>query len=65
MNVVVGNLTLESTEKQIADVIEPGSMWSEARDLEIGNIELPTEAEEDITQLINDLAEHGLVGYET
>ena len=46
MNVQVGNRTLEVKEDQIANIIEPGSQWSEARDLEIGNAEAPAELEE-------------------
>ena len=46
MNVYVGNNTLDSTDEQIANIIDPGSQRSETGDLEIGNIEAPAELEE-------------------
>ena len=33
-------------EEEIKDIIEPGPLWSGARDLEIGNGEAPAELEE-------------------
>ena len=46
MNIYVGNLPLEATEKEFAEITEPGLLGSETRDLEIGEVEAPAELEE-------------------
>jgi RNA polymerase primary sigma factor len=60
MNDQVSNLVLESKEKQIADIIEPGSLWSGARDLERGNEEALAELEE-IEEPLHHLEERNVI----
>jgi RNA polymerase primary sigma factor len=45
MNIYVGNLPLEATEKEFAEITEPGLPVNEAGDLEIGEAESPAELE--------------------
>ena len=61
MNVNMDNLTLESTEDQTVNIIEPGSGWSDTGDLEIGNIEAPIEAEEELEIPLDQLIEQGVI----
>ena len=61
MNVQVGNRTLDSTEEQIVNIIEPGSQWSETGDLEIANVEAPPEAEEELEIPLDQQMEQGVI----
>jgi RNA polymerase primary sigma factor len=61
MNVLVGKRTVESTEEQIENIIEPGSQWSEAGDVEIGDIDAPAGSEEEIEAPLDQLVEQGVI----
>ena len=61
MNVQVGNRTLDTTEEQIVNIVEPGSQWSETGELEIANVEALPEAEEELEIPPDQQMEQGVI----